>query len=443
MSVIDADSAPLEQRRRVFIHVGSPKTGSTFLQEIVWSQRETAEKQGLLLPMASFFDHFLATVDVREMADQPRFPARAAGTWERMVEEGRRWPGDVLISHELFAGATAEQARRAVLAWGDSDVHVIVTARDLARQMPAEWQEHLKHRSTMTFPAFLDALRAHGPEAEWFWLVQDFADVCRRWGDALPADHVHLVTVPPRGAAQDLLWKRFAILVGLEPDAFDLTASRSNASLKGEQAELLRLINTELGERLSAPGEYPVAVKEVLAQGVLQGRPGTAILLDRDSLDFATDRSRQVVDEIVALGVDVVGDLAELIPPDTGEPSQAPPHPEAQEPAGPRDADLLGEGIAAVIGLLVRYTEERERATAAEQAQHRLERELDHAVAEIAELVPIRERHDQLRHDMLHRPFHHLVIGLSESHPSVMRVRVHYWHAVELARRLMRRPRTD
>ena len=58
----------------MFLHVGSPKTGTTFLQDVLWSQREAAGEQGLLLPGERFHDHFLATLDVRGLAEDPIYP---------------------------------------------------------------------------------------------------------------------------------------------------------------------------------------------------------------------------------------------------------------------------------------------------------------------------------------------------------------------------------
>ena len=100
------ESAAGVRRSRVFLHVGSPKTGTTFLQQVLWSQKRRAREQGLLLPLDSFFDHFLASLDVRGLAGRPEHPPHAQGIWRRVVEESRAWAGGtVLVSHELFASA--------------------------------------------------------------------------------------------------------------------------------------------------------------------------------------------------------------------------------------------------------------------------------------------------------------------------------------------------
>ena len=373
--------------RRVFLHVGSPKTGTTFLQGVLWSQRELAAQQGLLLPMERFFDHYLASLDVRDLAGRKQHPERAVGAWDRLVREAEAWTGTVLVSHELFASATEEQAARAIASFGaDTEVHVVVTARDLVRQIPAEWQEHVKHRSTKTLPGFVDDLREDTAGRSWFWRVQDFADVAERWGGSLPPDRVHVVTVPPAGADPSALWDRFATLLGLEPDAFDTEVSRANTSLGVEQAELLRRVNEELGDRVPLPGPYPSLVKNLLAHQVLAGRPGTRLALDEATTEFAIQRSREIADRLAALGVHVVGELADLVPDPAA--ARAAARPSFVTPA---DDVLLAESVAAMAGLLDGFAQR-----GAQRRYEQLVRDLKRAPLRFA-LRQASDRHPALR----------------------------------------------
>ncbi len=354
--------AKRDPRPRIFLHVGSPKTGTTFLQDVLWSQRATAAEQGLLLPGERFNDHFLATLDVRALAADPIYPDRARGIWDRLVAESLAWDGAVLISHELFAGATAEQARRAVATLADrADVHVVVTARDHVRQISAEWQEHVKHRSSATFGEFVREVRDDRTRTSWFWQVQDYAAILERWGADLPPERLHVVTVPPAGADPTILWDRFARLLGVDPTAFDTELERSNSSLGVEQSELLRRVNLELGDRLPLPGPYPLVVKNVLAHRVLEGRTGTRLTLGAADREFAADATRGIVDRLAAIGADVVGDLADLVPATgVGDPTPADAY------AIPSDATLLAESVAAIADLLVVLNERRAAVQRAE-----------------------------------------------------------------------------
>jgi hypothetical protein len=348
--------AKRDVRPTVFLHVGSPKTGTTFLQDVLWSQRETAEEQGLLLPGNRFHDHFLATLDVRGLADDPIYPPRARRMWERLAAEAAAADGNVLISHELFAGASADQAQQAVALLADrAEVHVVVTARDHVRQISAEWQEHIKHRSSASFGRFVQDVRDDHARTSWFWQVQDYAGVLERWGADLPPEHLHVVTVPPSGADPNILWDRFARLLGVDPTAFDTELERSNSSLGVEQAELLRRVNLELGDRLPLPGPYPLVVKNVLAHGILEARRGTRLALGADDQKFAVEAGSGIVERLGDMGVDVVGDLAELVPAVQG--ADAVPGEDAY--AVPSDATLLAESVATIADLLVLLNERR------------------------------------------------------------------------------------
>jgi hypothetical protein len=342
-------------RPRVLLHVGSPKTGTTFLQDVLWTQRGTAREQGLLLPGKRFHDHFLATLDVRGLADDPGYPAEARGTWARLVEQSLAWEGTVLLSHELFAGASAEQARVAVASLSaGAEVHVVVTARDHVRQISAEWQEHVKHRSATSFGTFVRGVRDDTARRSWFWQVQDYAGVLERWGADLPPEQVHVVTVPPSGADPTILWDRFARLLGVDPAAFDTELERSNTSLGAEQAELLRRVNLALGDRLPLPGPYPLVVKNVLAHRILEPRAGTRLTLAVADQQYAAEAARAIADRIAAMGADVVGDLAELVPEVEGVPD-----PGADPYAVPADATLLAESVATIADLLAVLNERR------------------------------------------------------------------------------------
>lgn len=349
-------SSPTQARRRVFLHVGSPKTGTTFLQNVLWSQRALAREQGLLLPLDRFADHYLASLDLRGLSSRPEHPERAVGIWDRLVREASGWSGTVLVSHELFAASTREQATTAVTSFGaDTEVHVVLTARDLVRQMTAEWQEHVKHRSTVTFAEFVASVREDTARTSWFWKVQDFPAILERWGDAVPRDRLHVVTVPPAGAPSGQLWERFARLLDLDPGVFDTDKGRSNTSLGAEQVELLRRVNSVLGPRLPLPGPYPVVVKNVLAHRVLAAQPGTPLSLTPADTEFALAASRDIADRLGSLGLDVVGDLEELVPP--VEVARARASETAYEP--PDDAVLLEQSVAALAGVLTAMADRR------------------------------------------------------------------------------------
>ena len=62
--------------RRVFLHVGLPKTGTTYLQQVVWANRDRLRSAGLFLPGFGHREHLWAALDLQE---RPRLARRHAG----------------------------------------------------------------------------------------------------------------------------------------------------------------------------------------------------------------------------------------------------------------------------------------------------------------------------------------------------------------------------
>lgn len=352
--------------------MGTPKTGTTYLQRVCWRARPLLAERGLRLPGRRLHHHFLACLDVAGLADHLPRTGEVEGAWERLLDEVAQGAGTWLISHELFALASAEQAEAAVAAATSRGiaVEVVLTARDELRQVPAQWQEHLKHRSDFGLADYLDGLEQAPPGTQdipglWMhWPAPDALEVARRWRPLVP--RLHVVTVPPRGADPALLWQRFCTVLGIAPDGVDLDSARGNESIRTEQAELLRRVNAALGDRLPLPGPYTDAVKGELAHAFLGGRPGAPVTLPAAARARAVRRSGEVVEGLQRLEVEVVGDLEELRSVDD---------PQAADPVAPSTEAVLEEAVAALAHVLTRLEEESRGRRDAVRRLRRLQRE--------------------------------------------------------------------
>ena len=75
--------------RRVFLHVGLPKTGTTYLQTRMWEQRDRLSSLGFLYPGTMRMDHYRAWQDIHRGL-QGR---KDTGTWARLCREiAATWP---------------------------------------------------------------------------------------------------------------------------------------------------------------------------------------------------------------------------------------------------------------------------------------------------------------------------------------------------------------
>ena len=303
--------------KRVFLHVGTPKTGTTFLQSVLWANKEILQGQGLLLPLQSVSDHFQLSVIGRQAGAQlSTMPEHGHTSWQRMLDEVDGWSGDALISHELFSMCSARRARWCVeqLTSVADEVHPVLTARDLARQVPAEWQQTVKHGRSHGLKEFYGLLQTDDPSLT-FWRAQDLVTLLADWSQGLPPDQVHLVTVPPAGASRDLLWTRYATLVGVDPLSVDQQVTRLNESLGLVEIETLRRVNRHVPDGANLPTRQ-LLIRQVLAEGILASRAGAERFAPPpEEHAWVVERGKAMIDGLRMTPYDVVGELDELLPP--------------------------------------------------------------------------------------------------------------------------------
>jgi hypothetical protein len=310
--VMWANRVRLAERPAVFFHIGGHKTGTTFLQNVLWHNRARLRRDGLLYPGRDEAAHVWANFDLRDVSYHHYRAPQVKGAWERLAREIRRWRGPAIISQEMFSVARPAHIRRALRDLDFADVHVVFTARDMARQLPSAWQEWVKNRSTITFAEFLAAVREPTREARRFMNLHDVPAILERWSNEVTAGRVHLITVPPPGSHPRLLWERFAGVLHLELGHYNLDVLGANPSLGAADAALLRRINVDLAEKLSWP-DYDRLVKSGLALAMAT-RPDVRIALPDEAFKWAVEWAGQAVEKLAGAGYQLVGDFDDLIP---------------------------------------------------------------------------------------------------------------------------------
>jgi hypothetical protein len=294
--------------RRVYVHIGAPKTGSTYVQNVLWKNKNALRDAGILLP-GTAVAHDQAMADLREA---PWRDVDVHWTWDRLVAGAGRWSGDVIISNEGLGAATDEQAARAVRSLQPAEVHVVVAGRDLWRTFPSFWQQSVRARSGWRFGAFMRAVEQGRAEA--FWERHTAPWMLRRWGDLVPAVQRHLITVPPPGAPRDLLWRRFATTMNIADGLCELPQPTSNPSLGAAEIELLRRVNLALGDRYPLRTPYQKVVQRHLVDAVLKRRDGLTFGVGLDRADWVRELAEQQIKELQGYPCRIVGDLDELRP---------------------------------------------------------------------------------------------------------------------------------
>jgi hypothetical protein len=305
---------------RVFVHIGLPKTATSYLQTILWSNRDILRERGVVVPGAERRDHLWASRTVREESSQDRAPDRHRTAWARLRDELASSPGTGLLSHEFFAAASATQAAAMVEALAPAEVHVVVTAREPLGLFTASWQESLKNGSTTPMPEYARRV-SRSSSAIWNWRTLDLRLVLERWTQAVAPKRVHVLVLDP-DAPRDDVWVRFAGVIGVRTEGVDLSASFPNTSMGVAEAETLRRVNDRLTGFRNA-FDQGVYIRTFLADERLVPRGGERFWPEPDQVEECRRRGEEAIEHLKGAPYDVVGDLEHLRVPSELEPRRS------------------------------------------------------------------------------------------------------------------------
>ena len=304
--------------RAVYLHIGAPKTGTTYLQDRLTLNARTLAAQGVHFPTRSPFVspalfQFRAALDLLGQ-DWGGTTGHAEGSWDALVRRIRRRSGTVVVSHEILAPARPDQVARAMRDLAGSEVHVVYSARDLGRQLPAAWQESIKQGRKWSYKRFLNRAERGEP---WFYRAFDLPRVLETWCAGLPPERIHVVTVPPSGDSAgrgDALWLRFCEAFGIDPAWAPLDSDRANRSLGVAEAQVVRQLNRRIKRATRREANYDELIRELLAQDQLVKRKSPPVRLPPQRFPWAQEQADRWVTWLERSGVHVIGDLEDLRP---------------------------------------------------------------------------------------------------------------------------------
>jgi hypothetical protein len=338
--------------QRLFLHVGTMKSGTSYLRSLWWQNHDALAARGLLLPGDGKGTHYHAASEVVEREDVlALMTAEQRGTWDRVVAEAAAAPGDVLISHDLFSRADPGQADRALrrLEGVSEEVHAVVTARDLGRQLPSAWQQEVKEGSAVTFEEYWQAAERE-PDGQ-FWTHHDVPALLGRWSQGLPGERSHLVVLPGPGAPRAWLWERMCELTGVDPGGLDAEAERSNDSLGIGEVEVLRRIHATLPPERRTLETVRFLKGHFTRQVLVSSGPGERFTLSPEMHAWTVARAEAMVADLRARAWHVVGDLDDLLPA---------PRPEGRTPAEVTGDEVAEVAVRALTQQLLRSMDQRD-----------------------------------------------------------------------------------
>jgi Sulfotransferase domain len=326
---------------KVFLHIGLPKTGTTYLQRTLWLNKERLAEAGLLLPGRHQRRHLLAALDILQDPTLEKRPGDTDSPWDDLVEEVLTWPGDAIISHEFFASASPRQVRRAVDAFPDAEVHVVLTVRDMVDLAISRWQEWVRNggrRPIDKYPPKAD----YDPADEWGWGSFDLGDVLDRWGSVVAHERIHVLPMSPGSADPTELLTRLLTVVGYADVAVETLREPANSSLGIVETELLRRINPLL-TRFRSSADRGTWIRGYLAGPAIMETSGEKLRPSPETVAELVRRGERAVAMLRTDGYDVRGDLGLLAATDVSQ---------RRHPSEVTDAEQLDSAVRVIAALL-------------------------------------------------------------------------------------------
>ena len=334
--------------KTVYLHIGLHKTGTTYLQNLMRANHESMANQDVEFTVVKGEPlQILAVWDLQGRRPRGSDDKRIGGAWPALVEAiNTSGHSTALVSEERLSLCSIKQLRKAVRSFPDSEVHVIVTVRDLARVLVSAWQEDVKNDKTWTWREYVDACRdpamVNRTPARAFWVRQDVVKICEAWEAAVPAGRLHVVTVPQPPAPPGPLVERFGSVVGFDPALFTAEPGWNNELVGVAGTEVIRRLNERMEGRLKQR-QYDHAIKANLVPMLAKRTEPVRFSLPDEELPWVNERADETIRLLRSRGYPVVGDLEDL-------------RPQARSGRRPDDADT-SELLEASLDALAMLTE--------------------------------------------------------------------------------------
>ncbi len=299
----------------VHLHIGAPKTGTTYLQHRLALNAKSLARHDVHFPTRSplvspELFHFRAALDLLG-EDWGGQPGHADGAWGQLLRRIHSRSGISIVSHEILAPAEPGVITKAMRDLAGCEVHVVYSARDLGRALPAAWQESIKQGRRWAYRRFLNRVEYGRP---WFFRAFDLPSVLGNWSAGVSPDRIHLVTVPQRGAQPGELFDRFCRAFGIDPAWAPVDSTRLNTSLGVAETQVIRQLNRRMDRATRREAEYDELIRELLAQDQLVRRISAPVRLPPGRFEWAAEQAERWIEWVKASGIQVVGDLDDLRP---------------------------------------------------------------------------------------------------------------------------------
>ena len=306
--------------KRLIVHAGFHKTGTTALQSALFAVREKLEKRGFTYPEIGGKAHHKAIYSLMEKGwgwedrgGNPVDPTK----WPELVKKVKRAKGCAIISSEFLCELNEEQIAKFKSDLGIDDVTIYFTLRPLLKIVPSAYQQHLKIGIRSDYEKWLHSILDNpgvSTITPSFWVRHQHAKVLKKWIEAYGKDRVKVVIVDEKNPA--FMYQVFNDALGLKKPLLEEQKDKdSNRSLTLDEIALLRKVNKIYPKRRSWH-DYETFIRQgamkYLTNKVKPGEDAPRLLTPEWAVAKIKEISKESVTEIKGLGIEIIGDIDSL-----------------------------------------------------------------------------------------------------------------------------------
>jgi hypothetical protein len=320
--------------KKLVLHVGFHKTGTTALQYTLSSNRQALLEQGVIYPKTRRFrahHEFAWSIGDRgwgwkELGGVKAGPKPA----ERLFKLLQKSDLDAVVSSEFLSELSKDQIKVLVERIKPRDLRVVFTVRPISKILPSAYQQEIKNGSTKTYSTWL--ARVFDPEKEnrnktRLWNRHNHHLEIQKWAEIVGKENVTVIVSDD--ANQNFLTDAFFDLISVDQSSFKPPKDAViNRSMDTAEMELLRQLNTNFNRQLGWD-EYVANIRSTFVKGWTHNAPSpNSSGRLQNPVEYKPQieaKALEIVEGISKLGVEVRGELDLLAKASFGE-SPTPTH---------------------------------------------------------------------------------------------------------------------
>ena len=303
--------------KKLIIHPGFHKTGTTALQQALSEVRRDLKENGFFYPHTAGKAHHRAAWAIIEKTwgwkkRGGRFTQPVE--WHKLEKKINYSKNSAIISSEFFSESSPAQVQKIRSLLKKREIQIVFTWRPLPFMLASSYQQYLKYGLKVSYDQWLHSIFDAPGEAKLspsFWKRNLHGDVIASWCDAFGPKNITLICVDESNPTYlyDSFTKVSGLPAGLLKEPVHIEVNRS---LTFAEAALL----LEINQTYPIDGDwdsYEIFIRKgnirALTSSERANSSDEKIMTPEWAMTAATEINAKSVAKIKLLGIEIIGDI--------------------------------------------------------------------------------------------------------------------------------------